>query len=233
MDKSISVIIPCYNEEKEIVATINEVILAFRDTKIRYEIIIINDCSTDNTKNIVLSLIDKIPNLKLVTNNKNSGFCRSYFVGVNNSEMKYCIYVPGDNDLKAKELRKILKVVGEAQVIVTSFKNIESRVVYRRIISKLYTSLINFITGNRFKYYNGFNVYQVADLKKIQLMTTGFSFQANMLLELARTNSSLKEVEINCAFNDAKSTAFRFKNIIQVLVFVSKVFLRYRLSFAI
>ena len=47
--KSISVIVPCYNYEKLIVSKVKKLIKKMKNFKIKYEIIVIDDCSSDNT----------------------------------------------------------------------------------------------------------------------------------------------------------------------------------------
>lgn len=232
MDKSISIIIPCYNEEQGIKSTVFEILEAFSNNSIKYEIIIVDDCSTDSTNKIAQDLSKSIDHLRVIANDRNLGFCNSYMKGVRASIMHYCLYVPGDNDLKASELCKILKEIGTSDIIVTSFKNIKSRTLHRRILSQSYTKIINYISGKNFNYYNGFNVYKVEEIKKIQLITQGFSFQANLLLDLVNSNLTIKEIEINCAFNDSNSSALRLKNISQVTLFIYKLFLRYRFGIA-
>ena len=65
---SVSFIVPAYNEESTIEETIKHIFDIDYDIK---EVIVINDCSTDNTKKIVEKLLEKYPNLKLINNEKN------------------------------------------------------------------------------------------------------------------------------------------------------------------
>jgi glycosyltransferase involved in cell wall biosynthesis len=233
VDKTITIIIPCYNEEKGLRSTVNEVINAFSIFSYQYEIIIVDDCSYDNTRKIAKELSKSFENVRTIENSTNQGFCKSYMNAVWSAKMNYCLYVPGDNDLKSSELCKILAALGKSDVIITSFSNINSRVFYRRLLSLGYTKLINLISGNNFKYYNGFNIYKVKELKKINLITHGFSFQANLLLEMVNLNQSVYEVEVSCGFNDSKSSALRLKNISQVILFIYKLFLKSRCGLAV
>ncbi|MEK6872620.1 MAG: glycosyltransferase [Nanoarchaeota archaeon] len=67
---SVSFIVPAYNEESTVKETIKHIFDIDYDIK---EVIVINDCSTDNTKKIVEKLLEKYSNLKLINNEKNLG----------------------------------------------------------------------------------------------------------------------------------------------------------------
>ena len=66
----ISIIMPAYNVEKYISDSINSVILqSFRD----WELLVVDDCSTDNTKNIIEKFVDRDDRIKLISRDKNGG----------------------------------------------------------------------------------------------------------------------------------------------------------------
>lgn len=66
----VSFVVPAYNEEKTIEDTIRHIFDIDYDIK---EVIVVNDCSTDNTRKVVESLLKKYPKLRLINNNKNLG----------------------------------------------------------------------------------------------------------------------------------------------------------------
>lgn len=70
----LSIVIPAYNEEDSIVETINSIVDALKKTNILYEILIVNDNSTDNTCFIINELSKKYPNIAALTNPGPNGF---------------------------------------------------------------------------------------------------------------------------------------------------------------
>ena len=90
----ISVIIPVYNEEKHLEDCLNSII---NQTLKDIEIIIINDCSTDNTKNIIDKYALKYPNIKVINNevNKGVGACRN--IGISISKGDYISFIDSDD----------------------------------------------------------------------------------------------------------------------------------------
>ena len=71
----LSVFFPAYNEEENIKSTVEEAIKVLNDTAENWEIIVVNDGSTDKTGKIVEKLIKKYPqNVKMITHNPNRGY---------------------------------------------------------------------------------------------------------------------------------------------------------------
>ena len=75
MIKSLSVFFPAYNEAKNITNTVNQAIKVIRKLKIKeYEIIVVDDGSTDNTAKTVKQLIKENQKIKLIQHQKNRGY---------------------------------------------------------------------------------------------------------------------------------------------------------------
>ncbi|KOY31192.1 glycosyltransferase family 2 protein [Vibrio parahaemolyticus] len=90
----ISIIIPAYNAEKTIKRAV-ESCKSFK--KNLSEIIVIDDCSTDNTFNVLKKLELELDNIKIFKNNTNKGVSYSRNFGVNMSSGEYCIFLDSDD----------------------------------------------------------------------------------------------------------------------------------------
>ena len=95
MDDKVSIIIPTYNCEKTIDRTIQSIL---NQTYTCFEVIIINDCSTDNTSNI-LNKYHTIKNIHIIHNHKNYGKFVSVNIGIQKSIGKYITIVDADDYL--------------------------------------------------------------------------------------------------------------------------------------
>ena len=92
----ISVIAPMYNEEKVIANSINAFIDYLDSLNRSYELIIVNDGSTDNSLKIAKNLESEYPNLKVVTYDRNRGRGYALREGIKNSEGKYVVTTESD-----------------------------------------------------------------------------------------------------------------------------------------
>jgi len=102
-----SVIIPIFNESQNIINLLDEInksLIKYQN----YEIILINDCSTDNTVNI----ISKINNnkIKLISNNKNLGQSYSIHKGINFSSNKTIVTIDGDGQNDPADIPNLLDI---------------------------------------------------------------------------------------------------------------------------
>ena len=105
-----SVIVPVFNSEKYVVNTIKSV-LRQSFSKEKYEIILINDHSSDNSKLIIQKFKKKFKNIKVINNKKNYkvSYCRN--AGIRNAKGKYIIFLDSDDELKENTFNKIERLV--------------------------------------------------------------------------------------------------------------------------
>jgi len=232
----LSVIIPCFNEEKLVKKSILEILKAIKFSKIyKYEIIFIDDCSKDKSHIIVEKLSKKNKHIKIIRNKKNFGIGYNFFKGVSMSKQKYLIQIPADNSHPASEISKILKLINKKYDLVTTYySNNAERSIFRNIFTLAYTPFLNLIYGTSFPYFNGLTLYKTRDLKKIKFRNSSFSYQIEIFVYLFH-KYKLKIKIVPTILKDRKkgSKAFRLKNSILVVFSVAKVFIRsikYRLS---
>ena len=78
----LSVVIPAYNEENNLRATLNDLQVALREEKVPYEIIVVNDNSTDDTEEVLESCVSGDPGIRLVNRKPPGGFGRAVRSGL-------------------------------------------------------------------------------------------------------------------------------------------------------
>ena len=148
---TLSIFVPCLNEESNIKNTLNNIKEAI--INISYEILIVDDGSKDNTIKIVEKFANDNSNLKIKIfhNKKNHGIGFNYFATANDAIGKYYMLINGDNVEPVNAIKKLLDNIGEADMVIPYFGKNDKRVFFRRIISKLFTMIINIITFNSVK----------------------------------------------------------------------------------
>ena len=91
----LSIIMPCYNVENTIERAIDSIYM--QEVNFNFEVIIINDCSTDSTLNILRKYSDRYKNIKIIENDKNMGNALSFKKGIAESSGKYFTVLDGDD----------------------------------------------------------------------------------------------------------------------------------------
>src|SRR5690348_5646290 len=125
MSRRISIFIPAYNEEGNIAATVHELQAALSDESLECEIIIVNDGSSDRTREIADGLCREDSRVRVVHNATNLGFAGTFRVGARSARYEYVGWVPGDNGFPAESLKQWLRPMGHADLIQTYLLNTE------------------------------------------------------------------------------------------------------------
>lgn len=107
---NLSIILPAYNEEANIEKTIISVSSTIKDLSIieDYEIVVVNDGSKDKTGYIVRSLINTIPNLKLVEHFPNKGYGGALRAGFANATKEWIFFMDSDGQFDFKEIKLLI-----------------------------------------------------------------------------------------------------------------------------
>jgi dolichyl-phosphate beta-glucosyltransferase len=200
--KQISVVIPAYNEEKRIEPTLKKVIDYLKKKFDKYEIIVVDDCSKDNTNKIVSKY--KKEKVKILRNEKNKG--KGYSVKRGILESKYSLVLFSDSDLATpiEELENFMQYIKENDIIIASrnLKNSERKIkqpLYRQAMGKIFPLLVNIIALKGFKDTQcGFKLFKTDAAKKIFLLQTfeRFSFDIEILFIAKKLGYKIKELPV-------------------------------------
>lgn len=127
----ISVVIPLYNKEKQIAYTLRSV---FAQTYTDYEIIVVNDGSTDNSVAVVESLND--PRIRLI-HQKNAGVSAARNRGIEEAKGEYIALLDGDDEWKPEYLETISNLINkypECDVFATNYEFIDHKGIIKSTI---------------------------------------------------------------------------------------------------
>ena len=142
----ISVVIPIFNEEENINKLSQSITKALSD--IDYEVLFINDGSTDNSENEIVKLSSTDPKIKLINLRRNYGQTAAMQAGFDQS--KGTIVIPMDGDLQndPKDIPKLIEKINEGYDVVSGWRKIRSDKKLTRIIpSKIANMIISKISG--------------------------------------------------------------------------------------
>lgn len=213
--RSVTFVMPALNEEANLAHAVSEVIPATVGLD-DYEIVIVNDGSTDRTGEIAEGMARENPRIRVVHNPHNIGFGGAYKVGVANARLPYVIMVPGDSNHPPEGVTPILALIGQADIVVPYVSNPEVRGPKRMIISAAYTKLLNFLFRLNLPYYNGLVLHRTELLRTITIETNGYSYQSEALVKLLRRGATTVTVAVPLAHSDPNTRAFKLKNILRV-----------------
>lgn len=222
--------VPCYNEEPNIEGTIETIYAAAAQVGLSYEILVFDDCSKDGTVEVVKRVAEARPELplRLLRNEVNQGLARNFIDGAFEGHGLYYRLVCGDNVEPVETLVKILRNVGNADIIVPYHTHVEGRTLRRKLISRLYTKLVNLASGRDLHYYNGLPLVRRRDVLRFHVEATGLGYQAEFLLRLLQEGRSFIQIPLTASDKEG-SLALSLRNFVSVGHSLFKIAMR-RLS---
>jgi dolichol-phosphate mannosyltransferase len=147
MSNKLSVIAPCFNEEKNILTFYKKIILVINKINISYNIIFIDDGSTDDTWRIIKELSSKDKNIKAVKFSRNFGHQAALFCGIQKAEAEYVLILDVDLQDPPELLEKMYKkiILGNANIVYAQRAKTNEK-FFKKITSILYYKIFNFLS---------------------------------------------------------------------------------------
>ncbi len=211
---NVSIVIPAYNEDKRLETSLVKII-KFCESKLdKYEIIIVDDGSTDNTFTVAEKFTSN--RVILLKNKINRG--KGYSVKRGILKAKYPLVLFSDSDLATpiNELIKFLDFINDGYDVVIASRNIKGAKIitkqpkYRQWLGKIFSILVRIITLPAFKDTQcGFKLFKTAKAKKIVQYQTldRFSFDVELLYIAKKMNCKIKEAPVT--WTDKRGTTVR------------------------
>ena len=191
-----------------------------------YEILVVDDHSTDHSVKLVNDYIVDNPHLEIqLFENKNvCGLGNNFVKAAINGRGEYFKLVHAGNLERPVDIGQFIRSLGEADVI-TCYIN-DKRSISRRLLSKGYTLLIGFTSGYSLKYYQGAALIPRIDIVRYHPNNSGSAFLSELLIILLNIGRSVKEIEIEQENATRKSKAISWRNAVSVVQTIVNIVLR-------
>ena len=201
----LSVIIPAYNEEKRLLSTLSK-ICAYLSTKdFPYEIIVVDDGSTDTTLQMVKNFASSNRHIVILINEQNSGKGYSVRKGMLSARGEYAFFTDADLSTPIEEIEKCLPYLINGYDVVIGSRSMPGSDIlvhqpwYREKMGKIFNFMVNMVllkgiidTQCGFKGFKREAVKTVFNRCKID----GFSFDVEALYLSRKYNFKIKEIPI-------------------------------------
>jgi dolichol-phosphate mannosyltransferase len=208
----ITVVIPCYNVERHIESVIRQL-----PGNINW-IVVVNDCSKDNTANVLLRIQKENPKIIFINHETNQGVGGSMLSGFTkalelNSDIT--VKIDGDDQMDTSLIPELIKPILENKADYTKgnrfrdLKALRKMPVVRRTGNLGLSFLIKAASGywNIFDPNNGFVAISNEMLKSISFnkIHKRYFFESSMLIELYHASAVIQEVPMKARYGDEKS----------------------------
>jgi hypothetical protein len=228
--RTVSVFVPAYNEVENIGPTVDTISRALAETVDDYEIIVVDDGSTDGTSEAVDALAASNPRVVVLHNPGNQGLGYGWLRAIDVASKASFVFIPGDNTWPYPSLRDLFGSMGVADVVTSYPINSEIRVPARRLLSSTFTAGLNLLFGLDLRYFHGLTIYPIGFMRSNAVTSYGFASMSEALLRAIHRGYTY--VAVPCAIAEratGRSKAISLRNLGSVVEAIARLFVELRL----
>jgi glycosyltransferase involved in cell wall biosynthesis len=147
--RRVSIFVPAYNEAEHLADAVAEIAEAAESTLDDYEILVVNDGSTDGTGPLADRLARERSKVRVIHHAQNQGIAAGYVDALEAARFEYFAFLPADREINPGSVKNILAATGSADVVVPYHANPSARQRHRRVLTWTSTALVNTLFGLR------------------------------------------------------------------------------------
>lgn len=218
MSKSVSVIIPTFNEADSI-PTYFPALLKFCQER-QWQMIIVNDCSADKTKELVEGY-SGMANVTVVHHKVNKGYGAAVKSGINNAITDYCVTIDADGQHYIEDLDKLYNrmLATDADMVVGSRKGLKSETLAREIAKRIIRSFARLMMPvNIYDINSGMRMFNTSIGKEVlHLCPDGMSFCDTFTMTFINYKHLVLEEPINIRERTTGESKARIKTAVETV----------------
>jgi glycosyltransferase involved in cell wall biosynthesis len=197
--KSLAVAMPAYNEAENIEAMVEDVIQVVDTLTDDYEVIVVDDGSRDGTGQVVRSLEERYPQVRLVQHEVNQGYGAAVFSGLTSATKELVFFTDSDRQFDLREIEKLLAHIDEADLVV-GYREPRRDPFMRKLNGWGWSGLVTVLFGYTARDIDcAFKLMrrEVVTRLKDEVRSRGATFSAEFLVRAKRVGFSIREVPIH------------------------------------
>ena len=150
----ISVVIPIYNEELNITLLYDEIVVVLSKINKQYEIIFVDDCSSDNSLGILMEIFNKKPNIQVISLLGNQGQTSALNAGFKKATGDIIVAMDGDGQHNPKYIPEFIQAIEKGYDMASSWKQKRySKKFYLFFFSNIAHKIIGKVIGIKMRYF--------------------------------------------------------------------------------
>ena len=231
MNTSLKILIPVYNEEKTIIKILEKISVSCEQIK-NYEVIVVDDGSTDQTNNQLLSHSNLYSSLLTLPQNRGKGY--AIIKGLENIKQGFVLIQDADLEYDPSEIPNLWNEIkkNSAEVLLTSrlsgSKTTRVHYFWHKVGNRIITLFFNICNNTTFTdIYSGYLIFDISKINLSKLRFFGWGQQAEILTYLVKNSTKIYETPISYygrTYEEGKK--IRFTSVFKV--FMAIIITRFR-----
>lgn len=211
----ISVILPAYNEEKNLKGVVKDALNFLKTIKDSWEIIIVDDGSTDKTGKIAERLSQISPGIRVIRHGENLGYGRCLSDGFSASNLSFVFFTDSDRQFKLEALAVMWPLAKTGVVdLIVGYRIKRKDPFLRKLLSWGYNSLAGFLFDLQIKDIDcAFKIFKKEIFKKIKIESNNFFVNTEILAKARFFKFKILEIGVPHFSRKAGKSSVSFKYI--------------------
>jgi glycosyltransferase involved in cell wall biosynthesis len=194
--ENLSIVVPFFNEAENIVATVRAIRDAFDPRVGRYEAILVDDGSMDDTGRIADDLARGDARLRVIHHPSNLGYGAALLSGFTAAHHELIFYTDGDLQFDLTEFDRLVPLLERAD-IVTGYRGNRRDPWYRRTNAAMYNRVVRTLFGVKVTDLDcAFKIYRKSMFTRIRAQSSGIFITGDILIQATRLGLTIGEVEV-------------------------------------
>ena len=212
--KYFSVVVPVFNSEKSLTELFERLKKVFNNMNKTFEVIFVNDCSKDNSLEVLKNIYEKNQDVIVIDLMKNYGQQNALMCGINYCNGEYVITIDDDLQNPPEEIPKLYQKIINGYDAVLGTYHIKHHKPYKNIGSYVIRKLNNkiFNTENKIR-FSSFRILKKSIIGELKLMRTPFPYISGMILSIT---SSVANVEIGHSQRKHGKSSYNFRKLLSL-----------------
>jgi len=217
-----SIVMPAYNEEEVLAATVQDLTVFLDRSGFRYELIIVDDASADRTGEVARAMAAAHPAIRPIYNNGPNGYGQAIRKGLEHYRGDAAVVVTSDGADAPKDVAAFFELITEGYdcAFGERFGKDSTVVGYprlKRVVNRLANWLLGLLTGSRYRdFTNGFKCYRREVIDEMQpLRSSQFNITIEMSLKAVLAGRSIAVVPNDWHQRDAGQSSFKILRLIK------------------
>lgn len=195
---SISAFFPCYNDAMSIENMVDDVRSSLVRVVNDFEIIVVNDGSRDDSREVLRRLRERVPELRVIEHETNRGYGGALISGFANSTKQWIFYTDGDAQYDATEILRCTAVATADTDVVQGFKIGRGDPFHRRVIGRAYHHLVKALFGLPVRDTDcDFRLIRRSAMDRVTLQSTSGVICVEMMYSLKKAGARFAEVGVS------------------------------------
>jgi glycosyltransferase involved in cell wall biosynthesis len=193
--ESLAIVVPAYNEARNLTIVIEQVVRLAESALKDYEIIVVDDGSTDETKSVAQELARRFSRVSVLSNARNLGSGGAILAGVAGARCDLVMYIPADGQFHLPEITDFLRAIESCDIVIGARIKRGDYSWFRRLSSRVFIFLVNRLFDQDFRDVNWVHMWRRRIFEKVKPRSRGVFLLEEILVRARRFGFSIAEIQ--------------------------------------